>query len=244
MKLYKKLQITIIRNWGRNNKGLITVRHKGGGYILKHDFIDEFQRMYNYPLYILQILKTNNSNYLIGLVINPLNIVSLIRINQGIKEGDIIFSGFTIPIKISNRLLLSQIPTGLEVSQLENIPGKGIELLKSAGTRGKILKIYKNKIIIKLMSGELKLLNKLCFVSYGQVSNSSFYLQKINKAGINYHKGIRPTVRGVAMNPIDHPHGGGEGKTSGGRCSVSPWGKLTKGKKTTNKRNKKINLLI
>jgi len=156
------------------------------------------------------------------LVVNPLNIVSLIRLNQGIKRGDIFFTGFNIPPVKNNRLLLKDIPYGLDVSQVENIPGKGIKLIRSAGTKAQILKGFNNNIILKLSSGELKAFSKFCFVSLGQVSNPAFYLKEINKAGINRYKGIRPTVRGVAMNPIDHPHGGGEGKTSGGRCSVTP----------------------
>lgn len=232
---------TILKTWGRNNKGLITVRHKGGGYILKRDILDEKQVFFNISNLVLTIWKTNNSNTFVGLVVNPLNIMSVVRLNNEIKINDILITGFKLPLKSSMRSTLVDIPNGLEVSQLESYPTSGIKYLRSAGTRGQLIKKLDLGYLslIKMPSGILKKINSLCLVSLGQVSNPFFHLKIIGKAGIKRHMGIRPTVRGVAMNPVDHPHGGGEGKTSGGRCSVSPWGLLSKGKKTRLKKHKK-----
>merc|ERR1712093_864933 len=162
---------------------------------------------------------------------------------NGLKIGDILISGIKAPINIGNCLPLSIIPLGTTIHCIELKPKKGAQLARSAGTSAQLLAREGRYVTIRLRSGEMRKIFMYCRATTGEVGNNKHNLIKFGKAGARRHLGIRPSVRGVAMNPIDHPLGGGEGKTSGGRPSVTPWGKITKGKPTRNKR-KKSNLIL
>ena len=160
---------------------------------------------------------------------------------QGMKQGDELMSGADAPIKVGNCLPLRNIPVGSVVHCIEMKPGKGAQMIRSAGTSAQLVAREGTYATLRLRSGEMRKVLSACRATLGSVSNSEHNLRKLGKAGASRWRGVRPTVRGVAMNPVDHPHGGGEGRTSGGRHPVSPWGTPTKGYKTrSNKRTDKL----
>jgi len=222
---------------GRNNKGRITTRHIGGGHKRSYRIIDFKRDKDNIAAKVERLEYDPNRNAHIALLLYIDGERRYIIAPKNIKAGDPIISGEASPIAIGNSLPMKNIPVGTQVHCIEMKPEKGAQIARSAGTSAQIAAIDGEYVTIKLRSGEMRKIFSKCKATIGEVGNSEFNLQSLGKAGAKRWLGVRPTVRGVAMNPIDHPHGGGEGKTSGGRHPVSPWGTPTKGYKTrSNKR--------
>ena len=222
---------------GRNNKGRITTRHIGGGHKRSYRIIDFKRDKDNIAAKVERLEYDPNRNAHIALLLYIDGERRYIIAPKNIKPGDPIISGEASPIAIGNSLPMKNIPVGTQVHCIEMKPEKGAQIARSAGTSAQIAAIDGEYVTIKLRSGEMRKIFSKCKATIGEVGNSEFNLQSLGKAGAKRWLGVRPTVRGVAMNPIDHPHGGGEGKTSGGRHPVSPWGTPTKGYKTrSNKR--------
>ena len=225
---------------GRNNKGRITSRHRGGGH-KKHYRIIDFKRDKDSVKAKVERLEYDpNRTANIALVLYEDGERRYIVAPENLVVGDLIESGPSSPISVGNCLPLSNMPLGTVVHCIEMFPGKGAQIARSAGSSAQILAIEGRYTTIRLRSGEVRKVLSDCKASVGAVSNSEHALRSVGKAGAKRWLGRRPKVRGVAMNPIDHPHGGGEGKTSGGRSPVSPWGQSAKGLKTrSNKRTNK-----
>ncbi len=217
---------------GRNNYGRITSRHKGGGAKHKFRIIDFFRKKKNVSAKIERIEYDPNRTSYIALIKYADEQRNYIICPQNLKVGDEIISGSKIDIKIGNCLQLKDIPPGTIIHNVELIPGNGGKLARSAGSSVTLSGQDGDYAILKLASGETRKVSLNCHATIGTVSNPDQKNIKIGKAGRNRWKGRRPQSRGVAMNPVDHPHGGGEGKTSGGRSPVSPWGQSAKGLKT------------
>ena len=228
----KSLIRTNHRKKGRNNRGVITIRHRGGGHKKRYREIDFQRKKYSVEAVIKSIEYDPNRNARIALVHYQDGEKRYILHPNTIKVGDKILSGSGVPLNIGNTLPLDEIPLGTSIHNIELIPRKGGQLVRCAGTSAKILAKEGNYITLRLPSKEIRLIRKECFATIGVVSNAEHSNITIGKAGKKRWLCIRPTVRGVVMNPVDHPHGGGEGKTSGGRHPSTPWGMKTKGKKT------------
>lgn len=242
-KPFKPLTISLKRKSGRNNYGRITVRHRGGGHKKLYRIIDFKRDKDNIPAKVKTIEYDPNRSARIALLSYSDGEYRYIIAPIGLKVGDTVLSGSDADIKPGNSLKLKDIPVGTIVHNVEMRPGKGGQLARSAGTYAQLLSKEGAYCHLRLPSGEIRLVLAECKATIGQVSNPEHENIKIGKAGRARWFGVRPTVRGVAMNPIDHPHGGGEGKTSGGRHPVSPWGMPTKGYKTR-KKNKPSNKYI
>ncbi len=227
---------------GRNNYGRITSRHRGGGSKHKFRIIDFFRKKENMSAYIERIEYDPNRTSYIALIKYEDGVKNYIICPQGLKVGDKIVSGEKADIKTGNCLKIRDIPPGTLVHNVELIPGNGGKIARSAGSSVTLSGIDGDYAILKLSSGETRKINSNCKATIGSVSNPDQKNIKVGKAGRNRWKGKRPQSRGVAMNPVDHPHGGGEGKTSGGRSPVSPWGQSAKGLKT--RRPKRSDKLI
>ena len=225
------------RKGGRNNSGRITVRHQGGGHKQHYRLID-FKRVKDgIPATVERIEYDPNRTANIALVRYADGERAYILAPRNLKPEDKIESGASASIKVGNSLPLRNIPVGTVVHALELRPGKGAQVARSAGAYAQIAGKEGSYVLVKLRSGEMRKIHAECRATIGEVGNVEHNLRKLGKAGAKRWRGVRPTVRGVAMNPVDHPHGGGEGRTSGGRHPVSPWGVPTKGKKTrSNKR--------
>lgn len=228
---------------GRNNQGRITVFHRSGGFATNRYRIIDFRRIIKLiPAKVIRFEYDPNRSSFLALILYSNGILSYILATQKMILGTNVVSANNISLTSSinegSHLPLYLISVGTLISQIELYPGKGSQVCRSAGMFGKLLKKDFNYVFIQI-SNTLRIIKvrSSCFAVIGCVSNQTHLYKKVKNAGSNRLKGIRPTVRGVAMNPVDHPHGGGEGKTSGGRCSVSPWGKLTKGKPTVKKKN-------
>lgn len=220
------------------------MRHRGGGAPNFYRLIDFKRAIFDLPAVVLNILLDPNRSSFIALILYKNGFLSYINAPSALKKGDFIITSKYASISAGNTLPLLDIPVGTIINNIELNFGLGSQLCRAAGTFGTLLA---RKIggfsIIRLKSKEEYIIFSKNLASIGIVSNSDFHLKNLRKAGTSRHLGIRPHVRGVAMNPVDHPHGGGEGKTSGGRPSVSPWGKLTKGL-PTRKKKKIINIYI
>tara|TARA_Y100000590_G_scaffold292012_1_gene328751 strand:- start:1601 stop:2431 length:831 start_codon:yes stop_codon:yes gene_type:complete len=227
---------------GRNNLGRITSRHRGAGHKQKYRQIDFYRKKDNVEAKIERIEYDPNRSSYVALIKYSDNQMSYIIAPNGINKGDAIVSGRNKEIKIGNCMPLSDIPAGTDIHNIELAPSGGGKLARSAGSSAQISGIDDNYCVIKLASGEIRKIISTARATIGSVSNSDHQNIKIGKAGRNRWKGIRPQSRGVVMNPVDHPHGGGEGKTSGGRNPVSPWGQSAKGLKT--RHNKKTDKYI
>jgi len=229
------------KNGGRNNNGRITTRHKGGGHKQKYRLID-FRRNKDGVVGIVERLEYDpNRSAHIALVKYLDGERRYILAPKGLQAEDRIQSGEDAPIKLGNALPLRKIPLGSTVHNVEMKPGKGGQLARSAGTSVQVLAKDGQYVTLRLRSGEMRKVHADCKATIGSVSNSEHSLRSLGKAGATRWRGVRPTVRGAAMNPVDHPHGGGEGRSSGGRHPVTPWGVPTKGHKTrTNKRTSKM----
>ena len=226
---------------GRNNAGRITVRHHGGGHKQHYRIIDFKRTKDGVPAKVERIEYDPNRTANIALLLYKDGERRYIIAPKGLSQGMEVVSGEHVAIKPGNCMPVRNIPLGTVVHNVELKPGKGAQMARSAGTSVQIVGKDNAYAILRLRSGEMRKVLLNCRAVIGVVSNSEHNLRSIGKAGANRWRGIRPTVRGVAMNPVDHPHGGGEGRTSGGRHPVSPWGVQTKGKKTrTNKRSNKL----
>jgi len=222
---------------GRNNNGRITTRHIGGGHKQHYRLVDFRRNKDGIPAIVERIEYDPNRTAHIALLKYADGERRYIIAPKGVSAGDQLVSGINAPIKAGNSLLLRNIPLGSTVHGIELKPGKGAQLVRSAGASAQLVAREGSYVTLRLRSGEMRKVLAECRATLGEVSNSEHSLRSLGKAGAKRWKGIRPTVRGVAMNPVDHPHGGGEGRTSGGRHPVSPWGFPTKGAKTrTNKR--------
>jgi large subunit ribosomal protein L2 len=227
---------------GRNNEGRITCRHVGGGHKQHYRHIDFKRDKDGIPARVERLEYDPNRSAHIALVLYADGERRYIIAPSGLKAGDEIISGANSPIKIGNCLPLINIPIGSVIHCLELKPGKGAQLARSAGASVQLIAREGIYATVRLRSGEMRKILSECRAVMGEVGNSEHNLRSLGKAGASRRRGIRPTVRGVAMNPIDHPHGGGEGKTSGGRHPVTPWGVATKGYKT--RKNKRTNKFI
>jgi large subunit ribosomal protein L2 len=217
---------------GRNNLGRITSRHQGGGQKHKYRLIDFLRKKKDMTATVQRIEYDPNRTAYIALIKYTDNEMNYIICPQNLKVGEIIQSGKKAEIKIGNALELKDIPPGTSIHNVELLPGNGAKLARSAGSSVSLSGYDGDYAIIKLASGETRKVRSDCLATIGVVSNPDQKNIKIGKAGRQRWKGRRPQTRGVAMNPVDHPHGGGEGKTSGGRSPVSPWGQSAKGLKT------------
>ena len=225
------------RSGGRNNNGRITTRHIGGGHKQRYRVIDFKRDKDGIPARVERIEYDPNRSALIALVCYQDGERRYIIAPKGLKAEDQVQSGRTAPIKVGNTLPLRNIPIGSVIHCIEMKVGKGAQLARSAGASVQLVAREGAYATLRLRSGEMRKVPSECRATLGEVSNSEHSLRQLGKAGAKRWRGVRPTVRGVAMNPVDHPHGGGEGRTSGGRHPVSPWGTPTKGYKTrSNKR--------
>ena len=222
---------------GRNHHGHITTRHQGGGHKQHYRLVDFRRNKDSIPANVERIEYDPNRSAHIALLCYADGERRYIIAPKGVAEGAQLYSGFDAPIKPGNALPLRNIPVGTTVHCVEMMPGKGAQLARSAGTSVQLLAREGLYAQLRLRSGEIRRVHVDCKATIGEVGNSEHNLRSIGKAGAQRWRGIRPTVRGVAMNPIDHPHGGGEGKTAAGRHPVSPWGTPTKGYRT--RRNKR-----
>ena len=227
---------------GRNNLGRITTRHQGGGHKQHYRLIDFKRDKDTGAARIERIEHDPNRSANIALLCYADGERRYIIAPKGISVGMQVQSGPEAPIKVGNALPLRNIPVGTTVHCIEMKPGKGAQIARAAGTSVQLLAREGEYAQLRLRSGEIRKVHVTCRATIGEVGNEENSLRSIGKAGAQRWRGIRPTVRGVAMNPIDHPHGGGEGKTAAGRDPVSPWGTLTKGYRTRN--NKRTNSMI
>ena len=240
----KSLVRPLKKSGGRNNKGRITSRRRGGGHKRQYRIIDFKRNKFDIPAKVVAIEYDPNRSARIALLHYTDGEKRYILSPYGIKVGDkVISSQKKAPLKIGNCLPLSKIPSGLFVHNVELVPGKGAQMVRSAGAGAQVLAKDAGMVTLKLPSGEVRMVDEKCMVTIGEVGNKSHETVKIGKAGRSRWLGRRPKVRGVAMNPVDHPMGGGEGKSSGGRHPTTPWGKPTKGYKTR-KKNKTSNRYI
>lgn len=222
---------------GRNNQGLITIRHRGGGHKRRYRVIDFKRNKHNIAARVASIEYDPNRNARISLLHYQDGEKRYILSAQNVKVGTTLMSGPDAEIQIGNSLPLENIPLGLEVHNIELIPGNGGQIVRAAGTSAKILAKEGKYVTLRLPSKEIRLIRKECYATIGVVSNAEHSNITIGKAGKKRWLGIRPTVRGVVMNPCDHPHGGGEGRSPIGRKRpITPWGKAALGVKTRKKR--------
>lgn len=229
------------KSGGRNNNGRITTRHIGGGHKQHYRLIDFKRNKDGIAAKVEHLEYDPNRSANIALVLYADGERRYIIAPKGIKAGDQIQSGQDAAIKPGNALPLRNIPVGSTVHCVEMKPGKGAQIARSAGTYVQLVARDGSYATLRLRSGEMRKVLADCRATVGEVGNAEHMLRSLGKAGATRWRGVRPTVRGVAMNPVDHPHGGGEGRTSGGRHPVSPWGTPTKGKKTrSNKRTDKL----
>lgn len=227
---------------GRNNSGRITTRHKGGGHKHHYRVVDFKRAKDGIPAKVERIEYDPNRTAHIALICYADGERSYVLAPRGLQIGQVLQNGSEAPIKIGNTLPIRNIPVGTTVHCVEMLPGKGAQIARSAGGSAMLLAREGVYAQVRLRSGEIRRVHVECRATIGEVSNEENSLRKIGKAGAVRWKGIRPTVRGTAMNPIDHPHGGGEGKTGEGRVPVSPWGQPTKGYRT--RANKRTDTMI
>jgi large subunit ribosomal protein L2 len=240
----RALTRTKLRSGGRNNSGKITVRHVGGGHKQKIRLIDFLRDKFNVPAVVERLEYDPTRTAHLALLKYADGEWRYIIAPKGVKAGDELVSGQESPIVPGNALPLRNIPVGSIVHCVEMRPGKGAQLARSAGASVQVMAREVSYVTLRLRSGEVRRVQSDCMATLGEVCNSEHNLGSLGKAGAKRWRGVRPTVRGVAMNPVDHPHGGGEGRTSGGRHPVSPWGKPTKGKKTRSKKKPSSKLIV
>ena len=240
----KSLIVKKKKNAGRNSYGKITVRHHGGGNKQKYRLID-FKRNVDEKSTVIGIEYDPNRTSYIALVENEAGKKSYIIAPLGVTDGDVLSSGADSDIKPGNVLPLSAIPVGTNIHNIELYPGKGAQLVRSAGSFAQLMAKENGTAQVRLPSGEVRIVRLECKATIGQVGNLEHETIKLGKAGKTRHRGIRPTVRGSVMNPCDHPHGGGEGKSPIGRPGpVTPWGKPALGYKTRNKKARTNKFII
>jgi len=230
------------KSGGRNVHGRITTFQRGGGHKRRHRKIDFRREKAGVPARVASIEYDPNRSANIALLHYLDGEKRYILAPNGLKVGDELESGPNSELRSGNAMPIANIPLGTQIHAVELKPGKGAQIARSAGTSAQLIAREGRYSTLRLRSGEMRKVLSVCRATVGEVSNSEHGLVKLGKAGASRHRGIRPTVRGVVMNPVDHPHGGGEGKTSGGRHHVSPWGTPTKGYKT--RKNKRTDHLI
>ncbi len=238
----KKLTEGLTKKGGRNNTGRITARRRGGGHKRLYRVVDFKRRNFDVPAKVMRLEYDPNRSAFIALIEYEGGEQSYILAPQRLAVGDTVISGERADIKPGNAMPLASIPVGTIVHNVEMKPGKGGQIARAAGTYVQLVGRDAGYALLRLGSGEVRMVRADCMASIGAVSNADNANAKLGKAGRKRWIGKRPSVRGVSMNPVDHPHGGGEGRTSGGRDPVTPWGKPTKGAKT--RRNKKTDSLI
>lgn len=238
----KELTEGLKKTGGRNHFGRITTRHIGGGHKRRYRMIDFKRRKFDVSAVVERIEYDPNRTAFIALIKYDDGELAYILAPQRLKAGDRVVAGEKADIKPGNAMPLKSIPVGTIIHNVELKPGKGGQMARSAGSFVQLVGKDQGMALVRLASGEQRLVQAECMATIGAVSNPDNQNTKLGKAGRKRWMGIRPTVRGVAMNPIDHPHGGGEGRTSGGRHPVTPWGKNTKGKRTRN--NKRTQNMI
>jgi large subunit ribosomal protein L2 len=227
------------RNKGRNNRGIITIRHRGGGHKRRYRLIDFKRNKIDIEGRVVAIEYDPNRNARIALIHYSDGEKRYILQPKNLNVGDSIYSGSNISLNIGNSMPLEEIPLGTSIHNIELIPNKGGQIVRSGGTSAKILAKEGNYVTLRLPSKEIRLLRKECFATIGEISNNDVFLVQSGKAGRTRWLGIRPTVRGSVMNPCDHPHGGGEGRAPIGRTRpLTPWGKPALGIRT--RKNKKL----
>ena len=225
------------KNGGRNNNGRITTRHIGGGHKQLYRIIDFKRDKDGIPARVERLEYDPNRSAHLALLLYSDGERRYVIAPKGVTAGDQLMSGAQAPIKAGNTLPVRNIPVGTQIHCVEMKPGKGAQIARSAGTSVQLLAREGMYATLRLRSGEMRKIHVDCKATIGEVGNSEHGLRSLGKAGATRWRGVRPTVRGVVMNPVDHPHGGGEGRTSGGRHPVSPWGMPTKGYRTrSNKR--------
>ena len=239
----KKLTVGLTGKGGRNNFGRITARRRGGGHKRKYRIVDFKRQKFGVEAIVERLEYDPNRTAFIALIKYTDGVQSYILAPRRLRVGDQVFSGERCDIKPGNAMPMNNIPVGTIIHNIEMKPGKGGQIARAGGTYAQLIGRDQGYAQLKLASGELRMVRGECMATIGAVSNPDQANIKIGKAGRKRWLGKRPSVRGVAMNPVEHPHGGGEGRTSGGRHPVTPWGKPTKGKRTR-KRGAQSNRLI
>lgn len=232
----KSLLVPIRKSGGRNNLGRITIRRMGGGHKRLYRIVDFKRDKIGIPARVASIEYDPNRSAFISLLHYADGEKRYIIAPHGLKVGDTVVSGPDAEIRVGNALPLEKIPTGIFIHNIELVRGKGGQMARSAGSYAQLMAKEGDFVLLRIPSGEVRMVRKECYATVGQVSNLDHENVALGKAGRSRWLGRRPKVRGVAMNPIDHPLGGGEGKSSGGRHPVTPWGKPTKGYRTRKKR--------
>jgi len=230
------------RSGGRNNKGRITVRHRGGGHKQRYRIVDFKRNKEGVPAVVERVEYDPNRSANLALLKYLDGDRAYIIAPKGVGPGDRVLAGEDAPISRGNCLPLRNIPLGTLVHCIELRPGKGAQIARAAGSAAQLIAREGKHATLRLRSGEMRKILAECRAVIGEAGNSEHSLRKLGKAGATRWRGVRPTVRGVVMNPVDHPHGGGEGRTSGGRHPVTPWGVPTKGYKT--RKNKRTDKMI
>jgi len=230
------------KHGGRNNLGRITVRHQGGGHKQHYRLVDFKRKKEGVPAVVERLEYDPNRSAHLALLKYADGERAYIIAPKGLKAGDQVMSGMESPISVGNCMALRQVPVGAQVHCVEMRPGKGAQIARAAGSSVQLVAREGDYATLRLRSGEMRKVHTDCRAVIGEVGNAENNLRKLGKAGATRWRGVRPTVRGVVMNPVDHPHGGGEGRTSGGRHPVTPWGVPTKGHKT--RKNKRTDGMI
>ena len=241
---HKPLLAKKSKTGGRNNAGRITTRHRGGGHKQHYRVVDFKRNKDGIPAKVERLEYDPNRTAYLALMLYADGSRSYIIAPKGVKAGDSLISGEDAPIKPGNCLPIRNIPVGSQIHCVEIKPGKGAQMVRTAGGSCQLVAREGTYATLRMRSGEMRKVLSDSRATLGEVSNSEHNLRSLGKAGAARWRGIRPTVRGVAMNPVDHPHGGGEGRTSGGLHPVSPWGQPTKGKRTRNKNKASSKLIL
>jgi len=240
-KSVKSLTVGLNKSGGRNSQGRMTARHRGGGHKRRYRLIDFKRRKFDIPATVERLEYDPNRTAFIALIRYDDGELSYILAPQRVRSGDVVISGERADIKPGNAMPMKNMPVGTVIHNVEMKPKKGGQLARAGGTYAQLIGKDAGYALLRLSSGEQRMVRGECMASIGAVSNPDRQNIKLGKAGRSRWLGRRPKVRGVAMNPVDHPHGGGEGRTSGGRHPVTPWGVSTKGKRTrSNKRTDKL----
>lgn len=240
----KRLTVALRKTAGRNNQGRITCRHHGGGAKQRLRLVDFKRNRFGVEATVKEIAYDPTRSAYLALIEYADGTLSYILAPEGLKQGMKVMNGPKAEATVGNCLPLAQIPLGLFVHAIELVPGKGAKIARSAGNSCQVMARDGNVVTLKMPSGEVRMFDGRCLACVGSVGNKDWGSIKLGKAGRKRYLGIRPTVRGVAMNPVDHPMGGGEGRTSGGSHPRSPWGKLAKGGKTRAKRKASDKLIV
>jgi len=240
----KSLVVMLHKTGGRNNQGRVTAWQRGGGHKRKYRIIDFKRNKHGIPAVVREIEYDPNRSAYIALLVYADGEKRYILAPNGVKVGDTLMSGENAEVRVGNALPLEKIPPGMMVHNIEMIPGKGGQVARSAGAGAQIMAKEGDYALLRMPSGEIRKFRLSCYATIGQVGNLEHINVSLGKAGRSRWLGRRPHVRGVAMNPIDHPMGGGEGRSSGGRHPCSPWGQLAKGLKTRKKHKPSDALIV